>query len=539
MMRFMLSIFAGSGSQRTLRGSLAGLCLRGVSCICFAIGLFASGFLQAQEPPPLLVRPQDPLVQAEQLARNRCAACHPFPDPNLLDRKTWEEHTLPWMKIFMGLDPLRVELSKEAKYLKATGKFPEEPILPETEWETIMEYFDQAAPEDPLTLDSRPQIELGIPNFRTQPQRYRRQTPMTTMVHISRNDRRIYLGDAKAGVLDVMTPEGRGQGSLGVDNIPVSMTETEQGIYLTCIGKFFPSEKPVGSLLYLERSPQGLNPPRVVLDELPRPTHTEFADLNGDDRTDFVMCMFGNFAGRFSWFENLGAGEYREHVLIDEPGALRSVVRDFNGDGTLDIAVLVAQASEAFYFFYNDGQGNFEGELVFQKHPLFGHSYFEMVDFNRDGLPDILATNGDNGEYPSPLKKYHGVRIYLNQGGNRFEKAYFYPQHGAFKATAHDFDRDGDLDIASLSYFPDYKDGPRESFVYLENHGNFKFTSSTFRQCIAGRWLTMDVGDLDEDGDLDIVLGSATKGPSDVPGFLAKMWHQSALPFIILENTTR
>ena len=61
-----------------------------------------------------------------------------------------------------------------------------------------------------------------------------------------------------------------------------------------------------------------------------------------------------------------------------------------------------------------------------------------MADFNRDGLPDILVTNGDNGEYPSPLKKYHGIRIYLNKGNWRFEEAFFYPLNGAFKAVARD-----------------------------------------------------------------------------------------------------
>ena len=78
---------------------------------------------------------------------------------------------------------------------------------------------------------------------------------------------------------------------------------------------------------------------------------------------------------------------------------------------------------EAMYLFLNDGKGKFEPRLIFQEHPLMGHSSFELTDFNMDGQPDFVVTNGDNGEYPSPQKYYHGIRVYLNQGNTKFKKA--------------------------------------------------------------------------------------------------------------------
>ena len=45
-------------------------------------------------------------------------------------------------------------------------------------------------------------------------------------------------------------------------------------------------------------------------------------------------------------------------------------------------------------------QGQFEPRMIFQEHPLMGHSSFELTDFNRDGKPDFVVTSGDNGEYP-------------------------------------------------------------------------------------------------------------------------------------------
>jgi hypothetical protein len=96
----------------------------------------------------------------------------------------------------------------------------------------------------------------------------------------------------------------------------------------------------------------------------------------------------------------------------------------------------------------------------------------------------------------------------LNDGKNNYKKAFFYPINGCFKALARDFDKDGDLDIATISYFPDFKNQPKEGFVYLENKGKFTFSATSIKEVNAGNWLVMDSADLDADGDEDIVLGN-------------------------------
>jgi hypothetical protein len=159
-----------------------------------------------------------------------------------------------------------------------------------------------------------------------------------------------------------------------------------------------------------------------------------------------------------------------------------------------------------------------------------------MDDFNKDGFPDIVYTCGDNADFSEILKPYHGVYIFLNDGNWNFEQKYFFPINGCYKAMARDFDGDGDLDLAVISFFADYQKQPEEGFVYLENIGNLVFMPHSMKAAQHGRWLTMDVGDLDGDGRPDIFLGNLSVGlgslKSDIP------WDKEP-PFLYLKNIYR
>ena len=224
---------------------------------------------------------------------------------------------------------------------------------------------------------------------------------------------------------------------------------------------------------------------------------------------------------------------------MKEPGSMRSHIRDFNNDGWLDVAVVQGQNREGVHIHYNNGDGSFTPSYALPIPPHYGSASLEFYDFNGDGYIDILATNGDNGDYPAILKPHHGVRIYLNDGKNAFKESYFFPMNGAFKALAEDFDLDGDLDIAAISMFPDLNNRPEEGFVYLENDGKLNFKASTIQRVKEGRWLCMDTGDLDGDGDKDIVIGSFIRGPSEVPPSFLKAWEKGALPGLVLWNKTK
>ena len=65
-----------------------------------------------------------PAEAGEALARRHCGACHLFPEPRLLDRVTWRDEILPWMRILVGLAPERVARSPGRGALSEARRIP-------------------------------------------------------------------------------------------------------------------------------------------------------------------------------------------------------------------------------------------------------------------------------------------------------------------------------------------------------------------------------------------------------------------------------
>jgi hypothetical protein len=377
---------------------------------------------------------------------------------------------------------------------------------------------------------------------------YNADPAVTSLVHIREETGETYIGDSAANTLTVLGADGQlafGPRRFGRGMMPVDIEFAADAAYVASIGDLFgvktSDDKPatISRLSLVDQSITAVGI-SVVIDDLHRMADMEALDMNGDGVMDFIVCGFGGRRGSVTWYESQTDGSYQEHVLMNRAGAVKAKVHDFNGDEHLDIAVLLSDAREGFYILINDGDNEFEQTTVFETHAAYGHTYFELQDFNGDGLTDVLAVNGDNVDSDpyNTTKNYHGVRIYLNRGNLHFEEAYFYPMYGAFNARAADFDKDGDLDIAAISFYPDFSVARREAFVLLQNNGNLAFSAFTAPELLNGRWMTMDIGDLDGDADVDIVLGGAY-----VPTGMFAYWDtylalaESAPSILILENS--
>ncbi len=501
--------------------------------VSFCLLLAAARSLASEPAAP---NPQDRLSVARgaQLARTHCVTCHLFPEPDALDRKTWFEQILPRMKYRLGFSSPDLEQSANIRLLREHRRIPLSPVITEAQWLDIAAYYLANAPEKALPQVSAPPIEVGIPGFRALPLPIRSPQPAVTTVRIL-PDGGALAADDLGKSLHWIRPDGRMAGSLEVSNTVSALRWMSNGVLAAGLGSFLPSDDLRGSVFWLTQS-NGWQASPSVISELPRTTDANAADLNGDGRLDLVVSSFGNNLGRLSWWEARPEGGYRERELFPLPGTLKTEIADFTGDGLLDIAALVAQETEALYLFVGDGKGGFERRTVFQRPPYWGHSHFVIADFNGDGRPDFLVANGDNGEFSSPSKRCHGIRLYGSRPGGNWVEEFFIPLYGAYQLAARDFDRDGDLDIAAISFFPDYEKSPRGSFVYLQNQGANQFRGFTFSESAIGRWLSLDAGDFDGDGDDDLLLGSYIRGPTPVPRILMEAWEEARRPLLLLQN---
>lgn len=445
-----------------------------------------------------------------QLANRYCSTCHLLPMPELLNKKTWVEKVLPNMGARLGIrdqgyDPFEGIPEAETAGIRELGVYPAQAALSESEWRAIVEYYEDLAPEklpEPtMTARVSPSPPPFTPNLVEIGDK---PVPQVTLLEYDDPNRILFIGDHLN--LYALDQQGAIIGNWQTQSPSSDVALTDKGIFLLSIGQFKPSDKKEGVFFPLTLQDEQMNAEDFVVAELPRPVQFSMGDLNGDQREDVVICGFGNHQGRLAWYDGL-SGE-KEHLLSNLPGARKALIRDMNQDGRMDIVVLMAQAWEKLVIYYNQGNGQFREETVIELPAIYGSSYFELADFNGDGHPDILLTNGDNWDYSNVQKPYHGLRIYLNDGTNQFEAGFFHPMYGCSEARAVDFDRDGDLDIAAIAFYDDQPTTPDRSFVYLENDGAMNFTAAYMPETSCGKWLTMDVGDFNNDGYTDLFLGS-------------------------------
>lgn len=212
--------------------------------------------------------------------------------------------------------------------------------------------------------------------------------------------------------------------------------------------------------------------------------------------------------------------------IAAHPGrALGVAIHDYDRDGWIDL--FVANDSMRQYLFRNTGRGTF-AEVALEAGVAYdddGRSFAGMgtdvEDYDNDGWPDVIVTT-------LSLERY---ALYRAIGAGRFE----YASHttGIGRATLQnsgwgtkfvDFDNDGRRDLfVAQGHVLDTVSRARQGFDYLQpplmlrNQGpSFVDVSASlgpvFARPAAGRGAAF--ADLDNDGDIDVVIANLDAGPA-------------------------
>ncbi len=317
------------------------------------------------------------------------------------------------------------------------------------------------------------------------------------------------LGDLKSARLMPFLP--------GVDfRYPAALSSCEidgsgdPEVLVASIGGMNPGNEVRGGA-WLATSDKGRWSARRVGEKLARVCDLKGSDLDGDGDVDLVACAFG-FRGPGRLVLLRAEGETFETTELDaRDGFVAVVIEDVDGDGDDDLIALLSQQHEVLMQFTNDGSGNFSPEVLMNwPHAAWGSSGLEAVDLDGDGDQDLVVVNGDTLDDNTP-KPIHGVR-WLERVGSSFPTLHeILLLPGCERAAVGDLDGDGDLDVVGAAFMPQVDPATWnqwDSLVWAENLGGAK------------EWQvrTLEVGnpvhsavlldDVDEDGVVDIILGN-------------------------------
>ncbi len=475
--------------------------------------------------------------RAVALFESHCASCHIAPKRADLPKEIWEKAILPEMAARMGLrennyDPLAGLSYEEMEAVIKTGIYPLTSTISIEDWQLLKEYIIAGAPDSLNSLANQTKsseltnffpLQISLDENKRRSYTYLKYNPEMNNVLMGDMAGELMSFDLKKG-LDIM-----GYYESPVVSYDVKNKET----YVTTIGYIHPSAIAKGKV-YKSTSSDTLN----IASLLHRPVHTLVEDLNDNGTAEFVISEFGDLTGELSLFVKNKSGEYNKTVLLNQPGTIRVIAQDMDNDGRKDLVALTSQGDESITILYQKQELSFEAQKVLRFSPVYGSSWFELIDYEGDGDLDLVTVHGDNADKSYVQKPYHGLRLHLNDGNNNFTEVFFYPMNGTTRVVASDFDKDGDIDFGLLSTFPDYKNAPDRSFVFLENKNSktYEFETHTVEATIKGKWFLMDSGDIDGDGDEDIILSSFALPFIPAPEANTSVWKKEALDLMILEN---
>ena len=203
----------------------------------------------------------------------------------------------------------------------------------------------------------------------------------------------------------------------------------------------FVTAKDANDLVWLRNDGFKANWARTIIDaNANQALGIRATDLDGDGDQDVVLCAYND--DKVFWYRNSGSGIFTKFVVDANIDAPKEVeASDLDGDGDIDLAIVCESTTNSLVIYINNGTQNFTKQVLFTG--KLGAD-IEVADWNADGKPDILFTLSAT----SPVNPQQEVVALINNGGNSFTTTplVINAEKGSGLKVA-DLDNDGDMDF--------------------------------------------------------------------------------------------